>query len=57
MSELECRKLSNLRVIDLRGELEKRRLDKSGNKQILLERLQKVNVILNLMQVFAIKSF
>ena len=45
MSELECRKLCNLRVIDLRGELEKRHLDKSGNKQILLERLQKVNTI------------
>lgn len=39
---MENRKLSELRVVDLRGELEKRGLDKSGNKQVLVERLLKI---------------
>lgn len=43
MSEnLDCRKLSELRVVDLRSELDKRGLDKSGVKKDLVERLQKV---------------
>lgn len=42
MSETDSKKLSDLRVVDLRAELERRGLDRSGNKQALVERLQKV---------------
>lgn len=42
MSEGEPRKLSELRVVDLRVELEKRGLEKSGVKAALIERLGKV---------------
>lgn len=45
MSEtLESRKIYDLKVPELRSELEKRDLDKTGVKAILLERLQKVSV-------------
>ncbi|XP_010152491.1 PREDICTED: scaffold attachment factor B1-like [Eurypyga helias] len=40
-SEPETRRLSELRVIDLRAELRRRNLDSSGNKSVLMERLRK----------------
>lgn len=43
MAMLGGRKLTDLRVVDLRQELETRGLEKSGNKAVLVERLQKVN--------------
>ncbi|NXR10143.1 SAFB1 factor, partial [Semnornis frantzii] len=40
-SEPETRRLSELRVIDLRAELKRRSLDSGGNKSVLMERLRK----------------
>jgi len=45
MADVEGKKLIELRVIDLKTELERRGLDKSGNKAALLERLSKVSDI------------
>ena len=44
MADGEGKKLTELRVIDLKTELERRGLDKTGNKAALLERLAKVSV-------------
>ncbi|XP_075759201.1 scaffold attachment factor B2 isoform X2 [Pelodiscus sinensis] len=40
-SEPDTRRLSELRVIDLRAELKRRNLDSGGNKSVLMERLRK----------------
>lgn len=42
-SDIEMRKLSELRVVDLKNELEKRGLDTLGVKAILLDRLTTVS--------------
>lgn len=44
-SDCEKRKITDLRVVDLKAELDKRGLDKTGVKALLIERLQGVNII------------
>ncbi|XP_043271687.1 SAFB-like transcription modulator isoform X3 [Venturia canescens] len=44
MADTDGKKLTELRVIDLKTELERRGLDKTGNKAALLERLSKNDV-------------
>ncbi|XP_068089933.1 scaffold attachment factor B1-like isoform X4 [Hyperolius riggenbachi] len=40
-TDIEIRKLSQLRVSDLKAELKRRNLDTGGNKSALMERLKK----------------
>lgn len=45
-TEIVKRKLRDLRVVDLKNELERRSLDKSGVKATLMERLSKVSSVI-----------
>lgn len=62
-SGTEWKKLSDLRVVDLKNELEKLGLEKNGIKAVLIERLQKVimNVfnrnIVDMASVYSVLSF
>ena len=42
--DIDGRSLSSLRVVDLKDELDKRKLSKSGTKKELLERLRSVSL-------------
>lgn len=52
MADVEGKKLTELRVIDLKTELERRGLDKTGNKAALLERLSKVFQMISISVLF-----
>jgi len=51
--ELEGKKLSDFKVVELRNELEKRGLDTKGVKGVLVDRLTQVNT--SIIKAFNIK--
>lgn len=53
MADTEGKKLTELRVIDLKTELERRGLDKTGNKAALMDRLAKVGNYLGYVYLFS----
>ena len=57
MADAEGKRLTELRVIDLKTELERRGLDKTGNKAALLERLSKVHTFFFEFAIFRFSNF
>jgi hypothetical protein len=57
MASVGGKKLGQLRVVDLRAELEKRGLDKSGLKGALVDRLEKVITFISFLKFTYINRF